>query len=436
MKKHSPPWFKPLLRRLFKTTTSPLSFFEDLVSNKEIVRLPSLKTNYIINSPEAIYKVLLTNRDNYTKLGTSYEKIENVIGTGLLTASAEEWAIRRQRYQPKFQNKYLKEMPLIIQKYTEAMLEDWEKKQGKLTISDEMLALTMNISSEMLLGIDASKHSLDLVKMIHILNVHASRSLVLWKWLPTIRNIKCQIAKNLVDNFILNNLKLPSLCAHPLLGDLFIKDEAGNFVLSKNEILGEVKNFFVAGHETTGNAISWTLYCLAKNHYALKRVTQEIQQTVGHLPIDYLKMEELTYLDKVIQESLRLYPPIWIITRKAINDDVLAGYHIPGGSLVTILPYLMHRHPKYWNQPTIFYPERFSEESSLARPKCAYIPFGFGPRVCIGHHFALLNMKMILAMVLQRYEIKLPRKNYSVEPLPLITLKPSKKLILHIKSRR
>jgi cytochrome P450 len=436
MKEQSPPWLRPFIYRIFKNTKDPLAFFEGLVKDADIVRLPLFKPNFIVNSPEAIYRILLTNRDNYTKAGTSYEKIENLVGKGLLTTSEEEWAKRRHQFQPHFRDKSIKDCIPTIYKYCEQMLNQWENKSGRtLNIGEEMLALTMNISSEALIGVDVSSRSLEMVKMIHRLNAYAVSGFPVWKWFPTLRNLRYQIAKRIVDNVILMSLTKQDTSTKPLLEELFLKNKDDKSRLSDHALLGEVKNFFLAGHETTGNALTWTLFCLAKHPYILMQVLKELKHVVGSRQVDSDTLEALPYLDGVIQESLRLYPPIWTFTRQTIDEDKLGNYLIPANAIVNILPYLIHRHPNYWTQPTVFYPERFFKEMEKTRPKCVYIPFGFGPRVCIAKQFALLNMKVILILILQRFEIHLPRKNTDVQPLPLITLKPHRGLYLRIKKR-
>lgn len=427
-----PPWFQPLLKRISNPSQDILSYFKSIVATEDIVRIPALKPNYIVNDPEAIHHILLTNRENYTKAGTSYERIEHVVGKGLLTTSGEEWATRRQHYQPLFHGKHLINYVDTIYKYTEQLLATWESNPGKVNMTEDMLSLVMNISAESFLGLDVSADSLELVRMIHIMNQYAVSSITLWKWLPTVRNLRYQYAKNYLDRFILSSLETKSIIQAPLLSELLQRTNDGQLKYSKEYILGEVKNFFVAGHETTGNALSWILYCLAKNSYVLIQVVAEIKEVLGSSQPDFKNIEELSYIEMVIQEALRLYPPIWIFTRKAIAEDTLGSYKIPAGGIINIVPYLIHRHPKYWNQPAIFYPERFSPDENKGRPKCAYIPFGFGPRVCIGRQFALLNIKIILIMILQRFEIKLPSKDYKVTPLPLITLKPQKNLQLKV----
>lgn len=425
MDRQSPPWLAPFLKRFLNPSQDSLTFLESLVRNNDIARLPVINPNYIVNDPEMIYHILLTNADNYTKAGTSYERIEHVVGKGLLTTSGAEWAMRHKAYQPLFHGKHLKKYVATIHKYTGMLLTKWtEQNARQIAINDEMLALVMNISAEAFIGLDVSDRSLELVKMIHILNNFAVTSLTLWKWMPTLRNLRYQIAKKAVDQFILTSLKENKTANEPIFKELLIKKELGGISLSEDELLSEIKNFFIAGHETTGNSLSWTLYCLAKNRYVLVELIREINTVLGGDLPDYESIEQMPYLDMVIQESLRLYPAIWIFTRRAIAQDSLGHCIIPAKAIINIIPYLLHRHPKYWNQPNIFYPERFSSDQVKNRPRCAYIPFGFGPRVCIGRQFALLNIKIILIMILQQFDVQLPRNNYVVEPQALITLKP------------
>lgn len=433
-KQTSAPWLHALLTRVLNPQQDMIAFFESIVARHDIVRVPTIKANYIVNDPDAIHHILLTNFNNYTKDGTSYERIQEVIGKGLITTSGEEWLCRRKQHQPFFHDKHLINYVGTIQKYTEKLLSKLtQKPESTPNLTEELLALVMNISAEILLGVDVSDHSLELVRMFNIMNYYAVKSITLWKWLPTLKNLRFQVAKKYIDNFILNSLKQTSLANEPLLKMLLDKNQAGDFLLPNEQILGEVKNFFIAGHETTGNALSWTLYCLAKNPYTLQQVNDEIQHVLGSNLPDFTNINNLPYLEIAIQESLRLYPPIWIFTRQALEEDILNNYRIPAGAIINIIPYLIHRHPQYWNQPSVYYPERFLVKDGMARPKCAYIPFGFGPRVCIGRQLAMLNIKIILIMLLQRFEIQLPHKNYSVQPLPLITLKPKKDLRLKIK---
>jgi cytochrome P450 len=424
---------KGFIKRLANPSINSLELFEYISKDQDFVRLPTFKKIFLINDPYAVYHILLTNNDNYTKEGTSYERVENVVGEGVLTTSGDNWARRRQTLQPFFHGMPLHNTIPISHKYIDRTLSNWGGKEKTLVnITEEMLALTMNISSEAFLGIDASTRSLEMVRMIHFMNIYAVNTTLLWNKLPTIKNLRFQMAKRTIDNFILESLDLASKpIIAPLLSPLLARDQDGNLSAKKEDLLGEAKNFFLAGHETTGNALSWILYLLAKNAYVLAEAKGEIRKVIGTHTLEYHKINDLPYLDAVINEALRLYPPIWMFTRKALAQDTYKNYIIPEGATIQIAPYLLHRHPKYWNQPNIFYPERFLEQRVI-RHKCSFIPFGFGPRTCIGRQFAIMNIKLILAKILKNFEIQLPKTNYQVKPLPFITLKPAKHIRLHV----
>lgn len=437
MEARTPPWLKPLLYRLFIPKRDAIEFMQQLVKQEDIVRLPVLTPSLLVNDPAAVHQILLSNQKNYTKDGTSYSRLAALVGAGLLTTSGEDWQERRDLYQPKFHGKNLQQYEKTIQSCTNFLIATWDNKLGKpVNVTNEMLSLGMNIMTQAFLGIDITDRSLELVRVVHFLNQFAARKFPIFKWIPTPRNLRYHLNTKYFDRYLLDALKnSQKTSAEPLLIDLLQKDDQGNFVRSDEYILGEAKNFFVAGHETTGNALSWALYLLVKNPYTLQIVQNEIQNVIGEGKPTFENIENLTYLEMVILETLRLYPPIWLVTRRAIEQDNLVGYNVPANMSVNIITYLLHRHPKYWNQPDVFYPERFLPEASKNRPKTAYVPFGFGPRVCIGRQFAMMNMKMILAQLLQRYRFSLPKSDYHVAAVPLITLKAEHGIRLRIESR-
>ncbi len=437
METKTPPWLRPLLHRLFLPKRDAIEFMQQLVKYEDVIRLPVLTPSLLVNDPAAVHHILLSNQKNYTKVKTSYSRLASLVGPGLLTTSGDDWQERRDLYQPKFHGKNLQQYENIVQRCTDHLIAVWDKKSGKqINVTNEMLSLGMNIMTQAFLGIDITDRSLDLVHVVHFLNQFAARKFPIFKWIPTVRNLRYHIHTKFFDRYLLDTLKnSPKVTEEPLLVDLLRKDEQGNFLRSDEYILGEAKNFFVAGHETTGNALSWALYLLVKNPYSLQIVQDEIDNVIGTGKPTFENIENLTYLEMVILETLRLYPPIWLITRRAIEEDNLAGYKVPANMSVNIITYLLHRHPQYWNQPDIFYPERFLPEASKNRPKTAFIPFGFGPRVCIGRQFAMMNMKMILARLIQSYRFSLPKSDYTVAALPLITLKAEQGIRLRIQSR-
>ncbi len=196
------------------------------------------------------------------------------------------------------------------------------------------------------------------------------------------------------------------------------RDADSGETMNDQQLRDEVMTLFVAGHETTANALTWTWYLLAKSPPVARRLRAELDQVLGGRAPTVDDLPKLPYLLQVVQEALRLYPPAWLIGRTPIQDDEIAGYHIPAGSTIMMSQYVTHRHPDFWEQPEGFDPDRFA-----AHPPPAYFPFGGGPRVCIGNNFALIEARLVLATVAQRYRVELV-PGHPVEPESMITLRP------------
>lgn len=433
----SPPWLKPFIQRMIHSSKEILPLLQVITDGQDIARLPLVKTNYLINHPDGIYHILLSNRDNYTKEGTNYDSLKKMLGAGLLTTSGKDWKERRHKFQDSFQGKHLTQCVPIIEYYTEKAFEQFELKLASpINMTEEMLVATMNISAKSFFGFDLSERSYEFVRWIHTIQAYTARASTLSQWLPSPQSLYYRQTMKRLDHYLLTQFKKTHFSEEfiPLLQALFCADQEGMWLSSSTAILGEAKNFFVAGHETTGNAISWALYFLAKNNYCLTEITEEIDDTLDDTS-SFAAIDKLENLDLIIHETLRLAPPIWTLSRKAIHDDEILGYRIPANTLVNISPYLIHRHPRYWHQPNVFYPERF-KTNSPKRPKCAYIPFGFGPRACIGRQFSFMMMKIMITRLLQKFTIKPLRKDTYVQPLPLITLKPNNGVWLKLEKRK
>jgi len=197
--------------------------------------------------------------------------------------------------------------------------------------------------------------------------------------------------------------------------------------MSDKQLRDEVITLFVAGHETTAAALSWTFYLLATHPEAEERVRAELDDALGsdtQRPFNVGDLPKLPYGRMVVEEAMRLYPPAWITNRQALADDVIRGYRIPAGAFVMMLPYVLHRHPDLWDYPDKFDPERFSPERIAGHPRYVYFPFGGGPRQCIGKGMALVESHLILSTVMQRCRLRLATQ-HPVEPLALATLRPS-----------
>ena len=218
-----------------------------------------------------------------------------------------------------------------------------------------------------------------------------------------------------------------SLSAATML--VFARDEETGEGMTDKQLRDEMMTFFIAGHETTANALSWTWYLLSKDPMVLRRLEAELAQVLsGRLPTA-ADLPQLSYTLALLQESMRLYPPAWMVARMPLADDEIGGYHIPAQSIVVMSQYVTHRHPDCWENPEGFDPERMA-----SHPPPAYFPFGGGPRVCIGNNFALLEARLVLATVAQRYRLELV-PGHRIEPEPLVTLRPRYGVLMRLRPR-
>jgi cytochrome P450 len=244
---------------------------------------------------------------------------------------------------------------------------------------------------------------------------------------PTPRNRRHRLALAALDHAIYEIIaarRRGDTSGDDLLGLLIdVRDEQSGEGMSDRQLRDEVITLFVAGHETTAVALAWAWHLLAEHPGAAERVRAELAGALGDRAPATADLPQLPYARMVIDEAMRLYPPAWITNRQAIADDEICGYHIPAGAIVLISPYVMHRHPAYWENPERFDPERFTPERSAGRPHYAYFPFGGGPRQCIGKGLALMEAQLILGAVAQRFRLgHVP--GHVVEPQALVTLRP------------
>jgi cytochrome P450 len=207
------------------------------------------------------------------------------------------------------------------------------------------------------------------------------------------------------------------------------EDDETREQMTDRQLRDEVMTLVAAGHETTANLLGWTFYLLSQHHDVRARLEDELASVLGagQRPLDDLG--RLPFTRAVLDEALRLYPPAWIFEREALADDEIGGYRVRRSTIVAVCPYTMHRHPAYWEEPQKFYPDRFLSVATGARPKYAYLPFGGGPRLCIGNAFAMMEAQIILAMVAAEYRLELA-PGFRVELAPSVTLRPRHGLLM------
>lgn len=242
------------------------------------------------------------------------------------------------------------------------------------------------------------------------------------------------LLREAVDYVIAQRRRIASDTADLLSMLLAARDEETGEGMTDEQLRVEVTTFLLAGQETTALALTWTWYLLSQHPEVQQRLEQEIDDAVDGRPPESADLVNLPYARMVIDETMRLYPPAWGFSRQALGDDLLGGYHLPRGWLAFVVPYVLHRLPAYWTAPDAFDPDRFSAERSAERPKFVYVPFGAGPRQCIGNHFALIEAHVIVTTLAQRYRLRLV-PHHRVEPWPLITLRPRHGMPMFIERR-
>ncbi len=368
------------------------------------------------------------------KLLRSKLHLATITGRGLLTSDGEEWLRHRRLEQPAFSRSRLAALDQVIAPALEAMLKRWEQQpeDAVLDIDREMMAVTLEIVGQSLFSIDLRTDAPRLTQAVltaldHVI-YRAQNPFAPPDWLPIPQNIAFRKALRQLDQAvyeIMENRRRSGEIRDDLLAMLMnARDEEGKgSALTDQQIRDEIITLLIAGHETVASALTWSWYLLAQH----PSIWEQMRAEVAQLPDDrlpcYPDLERLPFTAAVFSEALRLYPPAWLITRNAIGEDELNGYKISPGSLMVISPYVVHRHPQYWEDAEAFLPQRFTNGRERAIPRFAYIPFGGGPRLCIGNNFAMIEGVLILAGVTQHYRLELATAN-PVLADPLVTLRP------------
>lgn len=398
----------------------------------KIYKIPGIIGYYALNHPDYIEHVLKTNYKNYIKTDIAYQGIRSVMGNGLLAnADNESWLHQRRTLQPLFQPQQFNHFVPTIIESTLALCQRWEiyaKQNTAFNVAEEMLALLFEILAKTLFTGDFVEHNEELRHFTHVSNRYVCRTF-LYSWLPTPLNIRFRrghkSAHDIVLDVIEKRRRNPNDHNDLLTILLAAKDNNTGASLSSQQIIDEIKTFLMTGHETTGTALAWALYNLATHPNETQVLQQELSTTLNGASPSLNDLQKLPYNLMVCEETLRMYPPIWLISRRSVNTDNIDGYPIPAKKTLIMSPYVMHHLNNYWDEPLKFNPLRFTTENKSARHKFVYIPFGVGPRSCIGGSFAMLQMQLVLATIMQRFNIEsIAHKPIKLEPL--ITLRPYK----------
>jgi cytochrome P450 len=353
-----------------------------------------------------------------------------VLGDGLVTSSGEMWKRHRRIIQPVFHRSRLASMSDRMVQIGEQRLEGWADIGGRpFDIAAEMMQFALEVISQTMFTTSVAQYTDQISHALRVSLKYAFDSfhnpLRLPIWVPTARNREFRSVMQFMDSLVygLIDERRRSGKRHDDLLDLLVsaRDEETGAGLSDQELRDEALTIFAAGHETTANALAWTWYLLATHPEARARFHNELDRVLqGRMP-NANDLEHLPYTRAVFDESLRLYPPVPAIQRKAVTRAIVGGLSLPAGAVVLISTYNLHRHPAFWPDPDCFRPERWLDGERPAA-RCAYLPFGAGPRACLGMYFATIEGPLLLALIGRRYDLNLAQEN--VEPEIMITLRP------------
>jgi cytochrome P450 len=378
--------------------------------------------------PDDVKHVLQENHRNYNKDVYNVNLLKPLLGQGLFTNDGQSWLHQRRMAQPAFHRKRLAAFGTLITGAADSMLERWRPiaEQQPFEMGEEMMRLTLHIVGQALFSIDLSNEADTVGQAFSALRT-LLQSYIFRPFpplgVPTPRNRRLHAAIRSLDRVvyaIINERRQRNTDTGDLLSMLLLaRDEETGEGMNDRQLRDEVMTLLLAGHETTANALTWMWYLLSQHPDVEARLHAELDEVLGgNLPtVDHLP--DLQYTHMMIQEALRLYPPVFGFGRKAIGEDVLGGYYVPANTLIWLSPYVTHRHPDFWEHPEAFDPERFSPEHAANRPHYAHYPFGGGPRLCIGSNLAMMEAQLITATVAQRYRPRLV-PGHPVEPQVLL----------------
>ncbi|MGI9488768.1 MAG: cytochrome P450 [Geminicoccaceae bacterium] len=407
----------------------------------DVVRLKLYHINaYLLSHPDHVHHVLQKKQSLYDKDLELLKRLKPILGEGMVTADGATWKHQRDVARPAFHNREIQSFGPVITGVAGDTIERWRSvaaEQGVLDMHQEMMHVTLRIASKALFGVDLeaeAEESSALLNVTMAAGLKRMNALVAAPmFLPTPNNRVLKAARRSLEQMIDKIIQASDQESDDLLGRLLDDHGARDPARRTRQFYDEAITILLAGHETTANALSFALHLLGRHPKIAARLREETRQILGDRPATFGDLPSLVYTRRVLDEAMRLYPPAWVIDRNCTEEDEIGGYGIKKGSLILMSPYVIHRHPAFWQDSERFDPERFARDKGQDRPRHAYFPFGLGPRVCIGTNFALTEAVMVLASLVNMFDVE-PVADHVLKLDPNVTLRPKNGLPMGVRA--
>jgi cytochrome P450 len=437
------PKGEPLLGSLRAFVPNPAEFLlRAALEYGDIVKFRVLHFDfYLVVKPEYTQEVLVTQHDKLIKSPRDVAILSKFLGRGILVTDGAYHKRQRKLVQPAMHTTRIQNYATTMVDYTQRIIEAWADGSEQ-HVDQAMRQLTMEIVAKSLFDADFSGQGRQIGEAIDTLQHIAGQDFriqnIIPDWLPLRRNRRRAAAGDALDRLIrqvISERRASGEDKGDLLSMLLLSEDETGARMTDQEARDEAVTLFAAGHETTSNAMSWTWYLLSQHPEIEARLQAEVDSVLGDRKATFQDLPNLRYTAMIVKESLRLYPPAWVLNaREALADIEIDGYTIPKGGSIFVAPYAVHRNPVYFADPLRFDPERFSPENEKRIPRYAYFPFGGGPHVCIGNSFALMEAQLILATMAQRVSLSLlPDQTIDIDPL--VTMGPKHGLRMRVRAR-
>lgn len=392
--------------------------------------------SFLVTSPEAIERILVQENQHYVKGRLFHQSLRPVLGRGLLTSEGEFWRKQRHLIEPAFHPERLNRYASIMTERTDRTISRWRDGETR-TLHEDMMTLTLEIVAEALFGVDIRSQAAEVGDALDVITERAEsvRADYVPRWVPTPLNRRFERAKGVLDEIVYGIIEeRRSTPGDDVVSTLLAATDEDGERMSVEQIHDEVLTLLLAGHETTALALTYTIFALAQRPQVEAELAAELDAVLDGDSPTVADLQKLSYAEQVVKESMRLYPPVYSILREPTRDVELGGYPIPAGSTLVLSQFVVHRDPALYADPMAFRPDRWTDALETELPRFGYFPFAGGPRRCLGDRFAMMEAKLLLATIVQRYHLELV-SSPSLQFRAGITMRPTDPIEINVHDR-